>query len=391
MREMVVQPPEHRRNARRTAILAIFIGVVATCAPMVNAVGASAGTCATDFVIVHTPAYLPNEELLSVDVLSSSSAWAVGQTEVVGKTYDPALAMHWDGASWNPVAVPVYGQDGAKLEGVAPISDTDVWATGYTASLGGRIYDRPLAVHWNGSHWRRFSIPLPADAQGATLWRTEAMSSDDVWAVGWYHTNRSGRAATLIEHWNGSAWSLVPSPNLSTKNNMLRSVTAVGPDQAYAVGRAGGRILIERWNGTKWSIERTHFGTQEFLRDVDASSSGRVVAVGITNQAHGAHGLLLARRATGWHRIFLAGLGSATLDGVAWAGTRAYAVGLGRDGAFALEKSGAAWERRTVALAGYPYLNGVGASPDGSVWAVGIRDSASGDSQRSVAERPCST
>ena len=58
---------------------------------------------------------------------------------------------------------------------------------------------------------------------------------------------------TLIEHWNGSSWSIVPSVNNGTYNH-LRGVAAVSPGDVWAVGTDGTYPLIERWNGSNWSI-----------------------------------------------------------------------------------------------------------------------------------------
>jgi hypothetical protein len=56
--------------------------------------------------------------------------------------------------------------------------------------------------------------------------------------------------------WNGSSWSIVPSPNVGTHDNLL-AVAAVSGASAWAVGAGGspGRTLIERWNGTAWKIQ----------------------------------------------------------------------------------------------------------------------------------------
>lgn len=351
---------------------------------------ASAAPCATDFVVVPTPTDPTRdyEELLSVEMLGGSSGWAVGQTEITGRTYDPALAMHWDGISWTSVAVPPYGQDNATLEGVAPVSDNDVWATGYTTSFRGWIYDRPLLIHWNGTRWRRFAVPLPPDAHGATLWRSEAVSTDDVWAVGWYHTRRQGHSKTLIIHWDGSSWSLVSSPNVPGHLNELRAITATGPDEAWAVGFAGNRMLIERWDGVRWSIESIGGYQQGGLRDVEVSSAGQVFVAGTQYGPRDiSHALVLTPGATGWRRMPLPNIGSAVLNGVAWASTQAFAVGGAHQGTFALKWTGARWVRLSVENAAqYPDLNGVGASLDGTVSAVGLQTVGK---SRSIAETLC--
>src|SRR5207248_11048139 len=39
-----------------------------------------------------------------------------------------------------------------------------------------------------------------------------AIARNDVWAVGLSYTKGLSQAQALIEHWNGSQWSVVPSP-----------------------------------------------------------------------------------------------------------------------------------------------------------------------------------
>jgi hypothetical protein len=64
-----------------------------------------------------------------------------------------------------------------------------------------------------------------------------ARSATDVWAVG-TRQDRSGAIPidrTLTEHWNGSAWSVVPSPNVGGNDNLLNGVGAATGD-VWTVG-----------------------------------------------------------------------------------------------------------------------------------------------------------
>ena len=64
-----------------------------------------------------------------------------------------------------------------------------------------------------------------------------AVSSKDVWAVG---ADESGDAGiTMTIHWDGSTWSLVPSPNIRTVGNVLRGAGALPDGQVWAVGSRG--------------------------------------------------------------------------------------------------------------------------------------------------------
>lgn len=66
------------------------------------------------------------------------------------------------------------------------------------------------------------------------------------WAVG-YAGDR-----TLIERWNGTAWTRVSSPSPPGADD-LAGVTAVSSRDAWAVGQSGpGKILIVARNGMVW-------------------------------------------------------------------------------------------------------------------------------------------
>ena len=56
-------------------------------------------------------------------------------------------------------------------------------------------------------------VETPEPNAGA-LFSVAALTDSDVWAVGFGY---GSPALTLTQHWDGSAWSVVPSPNPSTK------------------------------------------------------------------------------------------------------------------------------------------------------------------------------
>ena len=89
------------------------------------------------------------------------------------------------------------------------------------------------------------------------LHSVSALAENDVWAVGVSYNTELTLGSTLIEHWNGSRWSVVPSPNPSSSVNRLNAVAAVSPNDAWAVGTAPtstGTVLILHWNGVAWSV-----------------------------------------------------------------------------------------------------------------------------------------
>jgi hypothetical protein len=146
-----------------------------------------------------------------------------------------------------------------------------------------------LAEHWDGSS---FSIVPTANVQGRTnvLEGTDGTSSTDVWAVG--HADVTGfiGSVSLIEHWNGSSWSIVRSPNSGGQGdqNNLFDVAAISPTDAWAVGTFVGvqrsSSILLRWDGSRWRSVRANCGYG--LTGVNALSSTDVWAVGGSNTCH---------------------------------------------------------------------------------------------------------
>src|SRR5207248_2376891 len=87
---------------------------------------------------------------------------------------------------------------------------------------------------------------------------SSALSSTDAWAVGSFEDS-SLTTRTLIEHWNGSRWKIIASPNPDPVQNDLLGVAAVSASDVWAVGFSGQekRVLVEHWNGTAWSVVAT--------------------------------------------------------------------------------------------------------------------------------------
>lgn len=187
--------------------------------------------------------------LNAVSATSATNAWGVGEYYYHG---DKTLIEHWDGATWTIVP-------GAnerlhwhyRLEGTAAIQPSDVWAVGYVDAGG---FFQPLSEHWNGTTWSIVRAPF---TNWTELLAVAAVSTSDVWAVGIAY---AGVNQTLIENWNGSSWSIVPSPDVNSNNNQLSGIAALPSGEAWAVGSYDepgtqtAQTLIEHWNGVQWTI-----------------------------------------------------------------------------------------------------------------------------------------
>jgi hypothetical protein len=163
-----------------------------------------------------------------------------------------------------------------RLNGVAVVSATDVWAVGqYANKFTPEGLYQPLIEHWDGTSWRRIDTPILG--REAFLWGVAAVSANDVWAVGSY--NDSG-SKTLVLHWNGATWSVVTSPSDAIGGNQLRAITAVNANDIWAVGSSSSGPLTLHWNGVTWSRVASPGGL--VFESVSAASASDVWAVGWT-------------------------------------------------------------------------------------------------------------
>jgi hypothetical protein len=183
-------------------------------------------------------------------------------------------------------------RSGYEADGFAARSAVDVWAVGLRP--GGRCQYQTLTQHWNGSAWT--VIPSPGHTMvNSVLDGVTVAGTKQAWAVGTAGCP-ADQSRTLTEHWNGASWSIVRSPNGGVTGNhfsTLQAVTAISPSDVWAVGgQAGIRNhmpvtvpLIEHWNGARWSIVPSPKAAVGVLESVSATSASDVWAVGAGQQS----------------------------------------------------------------------------------------------------------
>lgn len=211
---------------------------------------------------------------------SATDAWIAVDTPSNGAA--PRLE-HWNGTSWQYASYPG-ASDTELFDTLYGSHPDDVWALARTTA--GHV-----TLHWNGTKWSTAPVPLPANAQFTTFSRITDTSPSDAWLVGYYSlASNAGKGLPLVEHWNGSSWSLVamptPAGNLGVN---LDDVTAISASDAWAVGSYGPPgangvpvNLTEHWNGTKWSVVSAPSpALGSILSGVSASSATSVWAVGV--------------------------------------------------------------------------------------------------------------
>jgi hypothetical protein len=144
------------------------------------------------------------------------------------------------------------------LNAVGARTGTDAWAVGNFLGPNDDDGQVMLAEHWNGTAWSQ--VPTPNVVRfDEKLNAVSPAAANDVWAVG--STNRTGFAHTdpLAAHWNGTSWTIVATPvTTGSAKSILFGVANLGGGNAWAVGRsAANRALVEHWNGSAWTIVAT--------------------------------------------------------------------------------------------------------------------------------------
>jgi hypothetical protein len=164
-----------------------------------------------------------------------------GLAGLVGLTVPASAASGWTQVT--PAGLAAGSQN--YLNGSFALSSTDAWAVGEseTTSTGA---EAPLVVNWNGTAWSTVPTPAPSGSTPEWLFKgVGASSASDAWAVG---EQSSGTKIhdSLYEHWNGTAWSVVTGPN----EGVLYAVVDFSPTNAYAFAASSAL----HWNGTAWSV-----------------------------------------------------------------------------------------------------------------------------------------
>ena len=303
----------------------LFVLVAILAAPFSHPAGASAAasiTCAGGWTVVPTPSS-GYATLSGVAVASPNDVWAVGG-DIVGIRNSAAVIEHWNGTNWQDVSPGI----GGYLFGVTALSPSNAWAVGRTNGY------RTLIEYWTGTQWTTVPSPNDRHTQVDVLQGIAAVAPDDIWAVGYAGLNVGLPQVTLIEHWNGRTWSIVPSPNGGSSLATLTSVTAISATDMWAVGNyfnmATNRhaLLTEHWNGRAWSIVAAPgSGNDLVFTSITSADASHVWAVGYSTGQGG--NLIEQWNGTQWSTVGPPGPHVFLYGVAAYSATSTWAVGGG--------------------------------------------------------------
>jgi hypothetical protein len=171
------------------------------------------------------------------------------------------MAERWNGRTWSlqQTANPA----GATYSYLVGVSCTSIGSCVAVGNFGNRAgQNLILAEHWNGSRWSIQPIHGPAGAAESSLKAISCTSPTACTAVG-DSVRADGAQSALVERWNGNMWMIQASPDPATSaDSELTGVSCASPASCeavglFAVGGGPSMTLQERWDGSSWSIQPT--------------------------------------------------------------------------------------------------------------------------------------
>jgi hypothetical protein len=343
--------------------------------------------------------------LASVSAASATDAWAVGDYYPPGSpNVLSTLAEHFDGTQWTSYPLPNVGVEENSLLSVSMPTTGKAWAVGYY--VNGNFSVRTLIEHFDGNVWYVVPSPSPG-AEHDILYGVAAISDSDVWAVG-AQQESSGIWQTLTEHWNGVAWSVLASPDPGSNGDQLYSVTALGSNNVYAVGQQTGpsfpgMSLVEHWNGSAWSTVNSpgDSSATELPLGVTATSASLTFVGQLENDTAPYRTFAvtgtpshLSIQSTPNANVNENDLFSATTanDGTTWAvGWTIYNVASGNQKPLILHQKNDVWSlvsSPNLGAGNDSGLSSITTIPGGGMWAVGVTTNAAGNFETLIEYHP---
>jgi len=230
----------------------------------------------TKWRLFPNPKFPPNSQadLFAITSTSANDIWAAGN--LVQDSLSFNLFEHWDGTAWTVTTID--DNNFEALTGVSADATNDAWAVGWVANST----TKTLAIHWDGTNWTHVATPANVGHGPNQLNAVLTVAPNEAWAVGYSTPGKAEESATLtlILHWDGTSWKVVPSPNVGPKSrsqsNRLLGLTANSANDIWAFGSyfaadgSGHQMtLLLHWDGTSWKIAPSPNPTKgDFLDDL---------------------------------------------------------------------------------------------------------------------------
>src|SRR5580658_589345 len=230
----------------------------------------------------------PSSELMSVSCPVAPFCVAVGTTSPDEyATTMRTLFEVFGGKSWSIRSMPTIGQ-WSGLFGVSCPATNFCAAVGYASIrrlVGGEVAGRTLTETYDGRTWH----VVPSANPGLSTKTAKAGGSDQLWGVSCPTRSTcvavgqaTGRAENplgqpVIEKYQRSRWSAVGTPTIPG-GGVLSAVSCPSARFCVAVGTSGAATLSEVFDGTSWSVVPSPTGPTTFNSALTGVSCPSIVS-----------------------------------------------------------------------------------------------------------------
>jgi len=178
--------------------------------------------------------------LNAVFARTATDAWAVGQFPGAGDDAGSQIfAERWNGTQWQQTPTTNIVRQDERLLGVSASGPNDAWAVGNgfnnVHDTSATVANQPVIEHWNGTAWSIVTSP----AGLISVDRISAASATDIWASGQAPLQTIGGVPVPVAktlRWNGTAWSVMAGPTASDPSTAVTGLSALPSGEAWATG-----------------------------------------------------------------------------------------------------------------------------------------------------------
>lgn len=205
---------------------------------------------------------LPDVEVLAARATSRGTVWAVGNYRGAGEPTIPGAVARWDGSKWSLTQLPVQNH-WTSLKALHVVSEKDIWVVGSATERTLNGLSRPYAAHWDGSSWSEVALPAVSSLSGSANAVTTGKNGE-VWIGGIdrnpWADNGTGPPKAFALRRSGTEWKLTfvpivgPATGDESEDSLAVNALAFHDGRLLAglTAHESKNQALAQWTGTVW-------------------------------------------------------------------------------------------------------------------------------------------
>jgi hypothetical protein len=188
---------------------------------------------------VMTLTELPDADFGGISCTQATACTAVGIQLVSGPTSSDwrTLAEHWNGSTWTVETTANTAGNQDTLNAVSCLNTSSCVSVGSYGQGGLTSY--AFSAAWNGTTWTAEKAPYRTGTNGDYLTGISCFTATSCIAAGFTQTGSYNSGyKTLVDQWNRSSWTTLPSPTIPAGDAFfeVNSASCASPTVCAAVG-----------------------------------------------------------------------------------------------------------------------------------------------------------